>query len=153
MDSHEIYTQTGFGCLDIEKLADGSTAIFDQRSKSVHSLNASAAAVWEACAKGATMSQLLAALTAHYGSPVSTETALHALAQLEAASLIESDARTAAPVSGLDRRSILKSIGTAGAVAIPVVLTLTGAEQRAYAQAAGSGVTTTPAPTTTPISD
>lgn len=99
------------------------------------------------------MSQLLAALTAHYGSPVSTETALHALAQLEAASLIESDARTAAPVSGLDRRSILKSIGTAGAVAIPVVLTLTGAEQRAYAQAAGSGVTTTPAPTTTPISD
>lgn len=152
MDSQETYTQIGFGCLDIETLADGSTAIFDQRSKSVHSLNASATAVWEACAKGATMPQLLAALTARYGSPVGPETVVHALAQLEAADLIESDARVAAPVSGIDRRSMLKSIGTAGAVAIPVVLTLTGAEQRAYAQAAGS-VVTTPAPTTTPESD
>jgi hypothetical protein len=145
----QVFSQVGVESLSIERLSDGSTAIVDNRVKSVHSLNPSATLVWEACAKGATTAQICKAIEAKSGSPADAEVIYHALAQLQRANLIESESPISAENIDLGRRSMLKRAGAAGAIAIPVVLTLTAAEQRAYAFQSGSG-TTTPAPTTPP---
>ena len=137
-----IFSQADAQYLAVEKLADGSTAIVDQRSKTVHSLNASAAIVWDACAQGATLPQIMAALEQRVGQPVDQEVALDAIAQLQGANLISSEL----PAGMLDqnRRSMLKAIGTFGAMALPVVLSLTASEQKAFAQGAGSRTTARP---------
>jgi hypothetical protein len=149
-----VFSQVGVESLSIERLSDGSTAIVDNRVKSVHSLNPSATLVWEACANGATAAQIGKAIEAKSGSPVDAEVVQLALAQLQRANLIESEAPISAEAIDLGRRSLLKRAGAAGAIAIPVVLTLTAAEQRAYAFQSISSTThpptTTPAPTTTP---
>ena len=144
-----VFSQAGVESLTVERLSDGSTAIVDNRVKSVHSLNPSATLVWDACGQGATIEQIRQAIEAKSGSPVDAEVIHQALAQLQRANLIESESPISAETIDLGRRSMLKRAGAAGAFAIPVVLTLTAAEQRAYAFQAISG-TTTPAPTTTP---
>jgi len=153
-NTKNIFSQPNSPSLVVEQLPDGSTVIFDERSKSVHSLDPSATVVWRACAAGATLPRIVEALAAHFGAPVNVEVASNAIAQLQQAKLIESGAPTAVavPVAGavkdLGRRSILKGVGSLGALAVPVVLTLTAAEQRAYAVPvqAGSGTTTTRPP-------
>jgi hypothetical protein len=144
--TENIFRQVFTERLTVEKLTDGSTAIFDERSKSVHSLNPSATIVWNACAGGATLSQITSALTQH-GGPADEQTVLHAIVQLQQAKLVTAETPIVGLPTDMGRRSMLKSVGSLGAMAVPVVLTLTSAEQRAYAQQAGSG--TTPAPTTT----
>jgi hypothetical protein len=150
--SENIFSQIGVEALSAEKLADGSTAIFDQRSKSVHSLNPSSTAVWEACAQGATVADIKKALEAKFGSPVDMDVIRLAIQQLQQVNLIESASPLPMEIADLGRRSMLKRVGAAGAAAIPVVLTLTATEQRASAFQSSSGTTaapTTPAPTTT----
>ncbi len=140
---NQIFSQVGREALTIERLSDGSTAIVDNRAKSVHSLNPSATLVWDACAQGATVARIQAAIEAKSGFPVETESIHQALAQLQRANLIESDAPMAMEAVDLGRRTMLKRAGTVGAIAIPVVLTLTATEQRAYAVQIISGTTTT----------
>lgn len=126
--------------LTIDRLSDGTTAILDNRVKSVHSLNRSATLVWEACANGATMTQIHETVQAKLGYSVEAEMVHQALAQLQRANLIESESPVPeynVPECNIDqgRRSLLKR---AGAIAVPVVLTLTASEQRAYALLAAS---------------
>lgn len=151
--STQVFRQSGMESLSVEKLLDGSTAIVDSRSKSVHSLNASATLVWEACAQGATFTQIQTALESQTRTAVDAEVIRQALAQLQRVNLIETDATFPVESVDLGRRALLTRAGTVGAIAIPVVLTLTAAEQKAYAFQAFSGTTTTttPAPTTTLI--
>ncbi len=137
------YSQCGLESLTVERLEDGSVAILDARSKSVHSLNASAAAVWDAC-QNSTLEEIEASLAARLGA-TSREIVRQALEQLRKANLIESSAPVAAEAIDLGRRSMLKRAGAAGAIAIPVVLTLTASEQKAYAFQSLSS-TTTPEP-------
>ncbi len=144
MNSRSLFSQVDPSLLAVEKLADGSTAIVDERTKTVHSLNPTAALVFEACAQGVSLEQIIAALELHAGHAVAPEVALEAISQLGAANLIASDAPMPLAAIEQDRRSVLKAIGTFGAVALPVVLTLTAAEQKAYAQGAGSRTTTRP---------
>ena len=145
--TEKIFRQIATERLTVEKLTDGSTAIFDDRSKCVHSLNPSATLVWNACAGGATLSQIAATLGQNSG-PSDEQTALQAILQLQKAELVTAEMSIAGLPIDMGRRSLLMSVGSIGAMAVPVVLTLTSAEQRAYAFQAVSG--TTPAPTSTP---
>ena len=145
--STEKFYQSNTGALSVEKLPDGSTAVVDRRSNSVHSLNASATQIWEACANGATFAEIQSALEKRAGEPVDAMAIRQGLAQLQRAKLIESESPLGLDDIDIGRRSLLKRVGAAGAFAIPVVLTLTASEQRAYAFQSLSG--TTPAPTTT----
>ena len=130
-----LFFQTGSESLHIEKLPDGSMAIYDLRSKSVHSLNRSAAVLWEACAEGATMSQLTEALDKGLGVHASEEEVSSGIDQMRRLNLIVSESAMPVAAAEPDRRSVLTA---AFGVALPVVLTMTAADQRAYAQGAGS---------------
>jgi hypothetical protein len=124
--------------LSIEKLPDGSTAIYNAANKTVYSLNAPAAAAWEACGDTTSLAQIVGKMQRSFNPAVTEEVALEALRQLEEKGLVE----TMAPPPGPTRRSM---VATAGAIA-PLVLALTFAEQRAFALGVGSGTTTTTTP-------
>ena len=146
MADHVLFSRSTDDRFLAERLPDGSIAIFDSRTEAVHSLNPSAALVLETCEEPAAADQVAAVLREHTGCDAPAETALEVLARLEAAELIVR--APAAPALVLpNRRDLLKR--SAVALALPVILTLTGAEQRLYAQAAGSGFTTTAAHETT----
>ncbi|HXP88792.1 MAG TPA: PqqD family protein [Bryobacteraceae bacterium] len=129
------YLQVVSGQLTIEKLPDGSTAILDQRTKNVHSLNASATVVWEACKGGATLAEVRRALELRAGAPVNEVIAQDALAQLHHVKLIEPDAAVPELRNAARRSALLR----AAAIAVPVVLTLGLSEQREFALYAASG--------------
>jgi hypothetical protein len=137
--------------LIVEKLPDGSTAIFDPASQTVYSLNATAGAAWEACHHmyhdTTTLEEVVDAMQASFDPAVTDEIALEALLQLQHRGLLRISETPLQP----SRRSM---VATAASVLAPVVLALTGAEQRVFAQKAGSTppsttATTTSAPTTT----
>lgn len=139
--------------LVVQTLPDGSTAIFEVATKNVYSLNPSAAAAFAACDSAMTLSELAAAMSRRLDTPVTEEVAHEAASELAAVGLV-----TITPPEGLgtSRRDLLKQVA---GVALPAVLVLTGVEQRAYAQGAGSppvvttspggGTTTSPPLTTT----
>ena len=128
--------------LAIEKLPDGSTAVFDAGSKTVYSLNATAAAAWEACGGSTTLAQVAEKMQRSFNPATTEGVALEALFQLQEKGLVEMDL----PLPGPTRRSV---VATAGGVVAPVVLALTSAEQRAFAGSAISGTTTTSTTTST----
>jgi hypothetical protein len=129
----------------VQALPDGSTAIFDVATKNVYSLNPSAAAAWEACASVTTLSRLAAEMSRRLNRPVTEDLAHEAVSELVAVGLVSA---TPAERLGTSRRAMLKQVA---GVALPVVLVLTGAEQRAHAQSNGSNpvAPTTPDPGTT----
>jgi hypothetical protein len=129
--------------LIVQSLPDGSAAIFEVATSNVYSLNTSAAAAWEACAAATTLPEIAGAMSSRLKAPVTEDLAHAAVSELEAAGLV----RVKAPEGfRTSRRDLLKQVA---GVAIPMVLILTGAEQRAFAQQNGSGPITTPPPTTT----
>ena len=116
----------------VQTLPDGSTAIFEVATKNVYSLNPSAAAAWEACASPTTLSRLAAEMSRRLNKPVTEDLAHEAVSELVAVGLVSA---TPAERLGTSRRAMLKQVA---GVALPVVLVLTGAEQRAHAQVNGS---------------
>ena len=123
----------------VQTLPDGSTAIFEVATKNVYSLNPSAAAAWEACASATTLSRLAAEMSRRLNKPVTEDLAHEAVSELVAVGLVSA---TPAERLGTSRRAMLKQVA---GVALPVVLVLTGAEQRAHAQTVSTPIT----PTTT----
>jgi hypothetical protein len=120
--------------LAAEKLADGSIAIYDPRTRSVHSLSPSAAVVWEACAEAVSPAEIAAALERKLGHPADDEVVHSAIQQLRLAKLISSE--ELAPTANLDRRSWLQSVGAA----LPAVLSFSFSPETALANpAAPSG--------------
>jgi hypothetical protein len=120
-----------------EKLPDGSWAIFDRATNAVYALNGTAAAAFEFCQKPVTLAVLSDMMRLRLGPAVTVEMALEAVAELERAGLVTSSGATQ-ELRNASRRQLLKVAG----VALPVVLSLTAAEQRVFAQSAGSGVAT-----------
>src|SRR5258708_24651111 len=130
------YAEVTSADLTVERLPDGSTAVLDQRSKDVHSLNPSATIVWEACSPGATLAEVRKALEAKVGTPVDEAVALNALSQLQNVNLIQTDAPVPESMASDARRKMLLRLG---AIAAPLVLTLAFSQQKASAVVCGSG--------------
>lgn len=145
MPSFEIeIARNGTSEFVAQALPDGSVALFEVATRNVYSLNASAAAAWEACGTATTLSRVAAAMSQRLNTPVTDDLAHHAVSELAAVGLV----RITAPEEiATSRRTLLKQVA---GVALPAVLVLTGAEQRAYAQGSNSGpiiVTTRPGTT------
>jgi hypothetical protein len=128
----------------VDKLPDGSKVIVDAKNETVFALNATAGAAWDACSRPTTLSELAEDMRRSFDPGITEELALEAILQLQDKNLV----KTAGAFSNATRRQVF---ATAAAIALPLVVSLTMAEQRAHAQLAGSGgrPTTTPAFTTT----
>lgn len=127
----------------VDKLPDGSRVIVNPQSETVFALNTTAGAAWDACSCPTTLSKVTEDMRRSFDARMTEELALEAISQLEAKKLVT----TSGSPSGATRRTML---ATLSGIALPLVVSLTMAEQRAHAQSASSGhATTTPAPSTT----
>jgi hypothetical protein len=123
-----------------EQLPDGSKVIVDTKNQTVFSLNATAGAAWDACSAPTTLSKVAEDMQRSLDPSVTEELALEAILQLQDKNLVT----TSGSFSNATRRQVF---ATLGAIAIPVVVSLTIAEQRAHALIAKSG----PHETTSPV--
>lgn len=125
----------------VAKLPDGSTALLHRETNTVYSLNATATAAWEACSAPVEISGVVESMRASLGADVTEDVALESLEQLKQKGLL----KTADLPSRSSRRAAL---ATAAGILAPVVLALTSAEQKAYADMSMSPPPTSAKPTT-----
>jgi hypothetical protein len=124
--------------LSENKLPDGSRLIVNQRTETVFALNATAGAAWDACAEPTTLTALRERMKLAVGSEVTEEEAEQAVFALQERNLVTS---SQAPLR--TRRQMLATIG---AVALPMVVALTLADQKAFAKSAQSTSSAPPPP-------
>ena len=117
--------------LVVNGLPDGSRVIVDSKSERVFALNATAGAAWDACSGPTTLSKVADEMRISLASEITDELAEQAIQQLEEQKLV-----TTSESPKTTRR---QALATLGAVALPLVVSLTLTEQRAFAQSARSG--------------
>ena len=117
---------------NVNALPDGSKVILDSNNDKVIALNATAGAAWDACEGTTTLTEVTARMRQTLSPAVSEELAEEAVLRLQAQNLVVT---SDGPV-GASRRQVL---ATLGAIAVPLVVSMTMSDQRAYAMNAGSG--------------
>jgi hypothetical protein len=136
-----LIQRTPSDALVVNSLPDGSKVIFDSENERVFALNATAAAAWDACDAPTTLSNVTESMQRSFDPATTSELAEEALLQLHEHNLV----KTSGLSSPGNRREF---IATLGAIALPLVASLSITEQRAHAQTARS---VQPRPTPTPI--
>ncbi|HEV2912197.1 MAG TPA: PqqD family protein [Pyrinomonadaceae bacterium] len=102
----------------------GETLVYDLKSHEAHCLNQTAALVWKHCDGRLTVAQVMERLERELKSPVSQEVVWLALDQLEKSDLLEKGARPLAGYAPVSRRALIRSLGIATAVAVPLVTSI-----------------------------
>src|SRR5262245_2794497 len=115
----------------VVKAVKGEFLVYDLARHRAHSLNQTAAAVWRACDGTRSVTALGAAATRESGQNVPVDAVRYALQSLSRAQLLESPVEE----NGLSRREVMARLGTAAAVALPLVTTIV-APTAAQAQSA-----------------
>lgn len=123
--------RTNSGTFVVNRLPDGSRLIADSTNETAFALNAVTGAAWDACANSTTLADVTARLRSSFDPAISDELAREAILQLQDNKLV----RTSESLPQADRR---RFIATLAAAAVPVVVSLTFADQRAHAVHAAS---------------
>jgi Coenzyme PQQ synthesis protein D (PqqD) len=116
--------------LVVNQLPDGSKVILDSENDRVLALNATAGAAWDACSEPKTLSEVAEHMQSSLGSEITEEIAEESILRLQEQNLVHA--------SGLPNRR--QFMTTLGAVALPVVVSLTTGTQRAFAGMARSTI-------------
>ena len=96
--------------------------IFDVESNKAHCLNLTAATVWKSCDGKTSIQEIASILEKQSGKGVSDDVVWLAIDQLNANSLL--DGKVPSKFAGQTRREVIKKIGLASMIAIPVVASL-----------------------------
>ncbi len=123
--------RTNTGDLVVNALPDGSKVIVDSRNDKVFALNATAGAAWDACSSTTTLSEVTANMKRTLNTGVTEDLAEQAILSLQAQNLVTASGASA----GTSRRQVL---ATLGAIALPLVVSMTMSDQKAYAGGAMS---------------
>lgn len=97
--------------------------VYDLVSHKAHCLNQSAAFVWKACDGNNTISEITKLFENEVGTPVREELIWLAIDQLSDKNLLVSE--ISANFGGSTRREVIKKLGLATVVALPIVASLT----------------------------
>jgi hypothetical protein len=124
--------RTNIEGLAVNPLPDGSRVIVDPKNEKVFALNATAGAAWDACSDPTTLSKVTEDMRRSLDPGITEELAEEAILRLQEQNLVAASGASAQTT----RREV---IATLGAIAVPLVVSLTMADQRAYAQSAQSG--------------
>src|SRR5688572_19112186 len=109
--------------LIIKELPD-ETLIYDLGSDEAHCLNQTAALVWKNCNGSRTVGDLANLLERKLGAPVPADVVWLALEQLEHFNLLSEPISRPRHVAGMSRRQLMRKIGVAAAVSIPVITSI-----------------------------
>jgi hypothetical protein len=117
--------------LIVKRLPDGSRIFTDPTSETVFALNASAGAAWDACIRPTTVPGIAREMRRVFDPQVNEELAHEAVAQLREKNLVT----TSEEIPSTTRRRLIAGLSAA---AIPLVVSLTLADQRAHTVMAAS---------------
>ena len=109
--------------LVIDDLPD-EVLVYDLDRHQAHCLNHSAALVWRCCDGNREPAEIARRLTAELDAPFSEELVLVALSQLEKLHLLEQPEALPAQFAVLSRRQMVRRLGFAAAVAVPLVTSI-----------------------------
>ena len=124
--------RTNSDALVVNKLPDGSRVILDTENEAVFALNSTAGAAWDACSDRTTLARVTEKMQQSFDPGISEELAEEAIRQLHDKKLV----KTSGTPSESSRRQF---ITTMSSIALPLVVSLSIGEQRAYAKKASSG--------------
>ncbi len=117
--------------LVVNSMPDGSRVIRNSNNETVFALNATAAAAWDACSSASTVAAVAEEMRRSFDPNVTDELAEACILQLQKKNLVE--------FSGANQRTTRREVlAGLGAVALPLVVSLTVGEQKAHAQNADS---------------
>jgi hypothetical protein len=121
--------------LVVNGLPDGSKMIVDSRNEMVFALNPTAGAAWDACSSQTTLAAVAEDMRRTCNPAITEEVAEQAIAQLHEKELV----KTSGLLRNANRRRVLAGLS---AVALPLIVSMTMSEQRAFAAVANSGIQT-----------
>ena len=121
----------------------GEVLVYDLRRNKAHCLNSTAALVWEYCDGKTSVTGIARAIEGRVNGPVEEDLVWLGLEQLSKSNLLRERATIPTQNLGLSRREVMKRIGLAAAVALPVVTSIIApsAAQAANCLPAGQGCT------------
>lgn len=112
--------------------------IYDLTNHKAYSLNASSALVWQLCTGENSVSDIAEQVSLKFHSPVNEEFVWLALEQLKSDNLLENPSQISPDFGGLSRREMIRRIGYACAVSLPIIASLV-APTSAQAQSCTTG--------------
>jgi Coenzyme PQQ synthesis protein D (PqqD) len=123
---------------------EGELLVYDQSSNKAHCLNESAAFVWARCDGQTSVASIAGLLQRERKTPVSDEVVWFALDQLEKSHLLQESLARPAELNHLSRRALVKRLGIAAALTLPLVTSLIAptAAEAATCGAVGAACTT-----------
>lgn len=133
--------RTNSDTLVVNQLPDGSRVIVDSAKDRVFALNATAGAAWDACSDPTTLAGVTESMRRSLNPEINEELSEAAILQLQEKQLVHTSGSQAT------RRAFITTLST---IALPLVISLSVADQRAFAKTAKSVPSTTP-PKPTPI--
>jgi hypothetical protein len=102
----------------------GEMLVYDRSSDEAHCLNPAAALVWANCDGQTTITEMARLLEAEMKTPVADEIVWFALNQLEKSNLLDDPWMRPVKSEQLSRRSVVKRLGIAAAVTVPLVTSI-----------------------------
>jgi hypothetical protein len=106
------------------KELDDEVLVYDLETNKAHCLNQTAARVWKICDGSSTVAQARELMEKEAGSPVPVEMVWLALDQLEQFKLLSEPVSRPAHLAGMSRRQLMRSLGLAAAISIPVITSI-----------------------------
>jgi hypothetical protein len=131
----QILPQARRDNLVVETLPD-EVLVYDTERHKAHCLNRTAALVWDHCDGRTSVADVARHVERELQTPVDHQVVWLAVEQLEKARLLT---ETSSHRPGLSRRDLLKRLGVAAAVALPLVTTIVSPTAAAVASCAGLG--------------
>ncbi|HEX8143145.1 MAG TPA: PqqD family protein [Pyrinomonadaceae bacterium] len=125
--------------LIVKELAN-ETLIYDENSNEAHCLNQTAAFVWKHCDGRTSIEQLGRLLDKETKGAVSEQLVWSAIEQLEKSHLLEGPVSRPAHVARLSRRALIRNLGLAAAVTVPLVTSIVAPTAAEAASGACSAV-------------
>ena len=104
---------------------DSEILIYDQVSNKAHCLNQTAAKVWKYCDGETSLADACSALSRELETPVDERLVWYAVDQFSKDNLLEQDFTSPAfVIAGLNRRQMVRTLGLAALVAVPLVTSI-----------------------------
>ena len=99
--------------------------IYDQNANKAHCLNQTAAKVWKYCDGDTTLADACSALSRDLDTPVDEKLVWYAVDQFSKDNLLEQDIEPPAfIIAGMNRRQMVRTLGLAAVVAVPLVTSI-----------------------------
>jgi hypothetical protein len=104
---------------------DSEILIYDQNTNKAHCLNQTAAKVWKYCDGETTLADACSALSRDLETPVDEKLIWYAVDQFAKDNLLEKDIEPPAfIIAGMNRRQMVRTLGLAAVVAVPLVTSI-----------------------------